>query len=449
MNWIVLLILLEIIIFVSAMLAFQCDVLSPSVIVSFVFLVSTLILVTNYHEWGVCISLRTCFVIATALISFLMIGLFYSKINSSTRQTSGIKVRIITVSNYKIIFSLIFELATVYLYYKEVVRIASYITKDWGMGLIWKYRQAAFYTDTLIRNQAMSTLATQGYKITMIIAHIMLYIFISNVVMNKSKIVPNLKYLILIPAYILMTTLSGNRLALLNMTFFGITVWYILKMIKVRSSIRELMSFILKFLGIAVLIIVVFWLLTSVVQRYTKLPFWTTISIYAGAPIQLLNEYIKNPVEVNQVFGQESLINIHNSLYKLGLSNYRRIINLEYRTYNGANIGNVYTALRRLIQDYGYVGMLLCVSLISTFYNWLYYKKVRQIKQINYQSIMRIILYAFMSYPLFLFSIEQYFTLMWSFGYLLTIVLFYVLFYFYTRVSFVGFKIRLRKTVFY
>lgn len=444
MNCLVLLILFEIIILISAMILFRCDIFAPSVIVSFVFLVSTLVLATNYFEWSVHICLNTTIIIVTALLSFMLIGfLFYNSKEKNKRV--GVTISTIDISKYKIVISLIFEILICIFYYREVVRIASYVTQDWGMGMIWKYRQMAFYTDRLTKDQMMSTWVTQGYKLTMIIAYIMLFVFINNVIVNKEKASQNYKYIILIPAYVFMVLLAGNRLALMNMFFFAVMSWYILKTIKVGVSIKTSSKYILRFLGIAILVIVIFWVLTSVVQRYTKLPFWTTLSIYAGAPIQLLNEYIIQPVEHNQVWGQESLINIYNSLYKLGLTDYHGIINLEVRTYNGVSLGNVYTTLRRFIQDYGFIGMLFSISLVSAFYNWLYYKKIRKIKEISYKSSMQIIIYSFMAYPLFLFSIEEYFTLMWSFGYLVTLALFYCMFYFYTSVSLVKEKIRVKR----
>lgn len=445
MNAIFLLIIIELIIFFIGMLMFQCDVLSPSIIVSFVFLVSTLILVTNYEAWDVHISVTTCAVISLALITFIIVGYFFSKIFPRNTVGLGNSVSIIHISNFRLFISLIFELTVVFFYYREVVRIASYITQDWGMGLIWKFRRASFYTDTLTREQDMSTLVTQGYKATMIIAHIFLFIFINNVIVNRDKISVNLKYLLGVPAYIVMVVLQGNRLSLMNMVFYCVVVWYTLKTIKYGISVKKAIGFITKFIGIAIAILVGFWLLTAVVQRYTRLPFWSTISIYAGAPIQLLNEYIENPVEPNTVFGQESLINFHNSLYSLGLSDYHGIINLEYRTYHGVGLGNVYTALRRLIQDFGYVGMIVVVSLISIFYNYLYYKVIRRIRKINYKSIVSIMLYAFLSYPLFLFSIEQYFLIMWSFGFFITLALFYIFYYLYTEVTISRSTIRFKK----
>ncbi|PWM98997.1 MAG: hypothetical protein DBX37_05640 [Massilioclostridium sp.] len=445
MNCVVILFFLEIILFIGAMTTFKCDFFSPSVIVCFVFMVSTFVLLTNYENWGVFISIKTASLIILALLVFIFAGIIVSKTENQEKFILKGEVETISISNWKLILSFVFETLVCILYYKEVVRIASYATQDWGMGLIWRYRQVAFYTDSLSREQMMSNWVTQGNKIVMIMAYLMLYVFLNNVVINKQKILHNIKYLLLIPAYIFTTLLSGNRLALMIMVFFAIIVWYMLQTIKVGMSIKRSFSYIFKFVGIAILIIVLFWLSTSVVQRYTKFPFWETISIYAGAPIQLLEDYINNPVASNVVLGQESFTNLYNSLYKLGLSDYHGIINLEYRTYNGISLGNVYTTLRRFIQDFGYIGMLISVLLISIFYNWFYYRKLRRIRKINYRTSMQIIVYAFISYPLFLFSIEEYFTIMWTPGYLVSLILFYLLFMFYTRITFHNGVIKIRR----
>ena len=447
MNSIALLLILEILLLSIAMLMSQCDILAPSVIVNFMFFVSTSILSTNIIEWGVCISFTTTLVIFVALLSFTVISYFVMKLSKVNYHECCLNIPILNISRGKMIMSVVFEAFICFVYYKEVVRIASYVTQDWGMGLIWKYRQMVFYTGSLSSEQRMNPWVTQGYKITMIMAYLMLFIFISNVIVNKDRFVKNVKYLALVPAYIFMVILAGNRLAIMNMVFFSVMSWYILKNIKSGFSRKQAFKYIFKFLGIGVTVIVAFWLLTSVVQRYTKLPFWTMVSIYAGAPIQLLDQYIIQPVEPNQVFGQESLINIINSMYKLGLTNYHGILNLEHRTYNGVPLGNVYTTIRRFIQDFGYVGMLISISLISLFYNWFYYNRIKRINRITYKNFMRIIIYAFMSYPLFLFSIEEYFTLMWSVGYIITLVLFYLLFFFYTKVSISNFKIQIKKEV--
>ncbi len=445
MNTIALLLIIEIFLLFVAMLISQCDILSPVVIVCFVFFVSTFILFTNIFEWGVYISPFTTFVITISLVSFIVISWMVRKATNVYEQKMQIDIAPIHVSNVKIFVSFCFQMLCCLFYYKEVVRIASYVTQDWGMGLIWKYRRMAFYTDNLANYQRMNDWVTQGYKVTMVIAYIMLFLFVNNVIVNKDNLKKNLKYLVLIPAYIFMLILAGNRMAIMNMMFFAIISWYILVTLRTGVSRKKSMKYASHFLRIGLISIVAFWLLTSVVQRYTKLPFWEMVSIYAGAPVQLLDLYIQEPVEPNKVWGQESLINIINSLYKLGLSEHHGIINLEYRDYNGVSLGNVYTTLRRFIQDYGYFGMIICISLISFFYNFIYYKVIRKINKISYKSLMSIIIYAFMVYPLFLFSIEEYFTLMWSVGYIFTLVLFYVLFFLYTRVSCSHLKIRITK----
>jgi oligosaccharide repeat unit polymerase len=83
------------------------------------------------------------------------------------------------------------------------------------------------------------------------------------------------------------------------------------------------------------------------------------ISIYAGGSILELDQYFLSTNEINDIFDQESLIGIDSILYRIGFYDIGSFRILEFIGISPKISTNVYTGLRRYIQDFGYGGMII------------------------------------------------------------------------------------------
>ena len=175
-------------------------------------------------------------------------------------------------------------------------------------------------------------------------------------------------------------------------------------MVKQRNnwSNRETVIFI----TVAIIAVVVFLLLFTLLGYLTgksqlRANPMEFIAYYTGMSIPSLDVYLKSAPKENVIFGQETLYGIHSILRTLGFDLPIFTAPLEFVNFNGDN-GNVYTSLRRYINDYGIMGMFILQYLIGVFYSVIY-KYVRYGRFSNFA----IILYAFFAFALVMQPIEE------------------------------------------
>lgn len=404
-----LLIFLLIILLFEAYWLSKRDLISPWVIVCAMFLISTLFVVPNQATWSIeSFHLKTVYTIVFALIFwgagtlsanyFIPVSLKRRHIFISDSHFYNIK-RIRLNWGVYAIFMLIFSFG-VYTYFQETYRLSLLGGNPGGYSLMLKYARTAQFSQQLTVNRLARHLET----FTKAGCHVFTWLFFYNFFSLKR----NWKdFLYLVPTflYCLILVLTSGRLDFISLIGFyiivGIYFW--------RSSKGRYFKGTLKILFLAVALfstfLIAFYYLGNLTGKSAVLNLTETVSIYAGSSIYALDVYLQNPPPPNTFFGSETLLAIYSVLGKLGLripSLYspREFIFLgEYST-------NIYTALRRYIQDYGFVGMFAIQFALGYIYN-LYYQviKERELKGWN------ILFYAALTYPLFQYSIDERFLL--------------------------------------
>ena len=113
------------------------------------------------------------------------------------------------------------------------------------------------------------------------------------------------------------------------------------------------------------------------------------------------------------VRGEETFYNLISNLDSMGITNFnirgRLTGHLEFRHENEVMIGNVYTAYRRWLHDFGIFGMFLLNAIVAivvnTIYSMLRYHrfKSKKIKDIT------AILFSYISYVIYMHPIGDYF----------------------------------------
>lgn len=170
-------------------------------------------------------------------------------------------------------------------------------------------------------------------------------------------------------------------------------------------------NFSWKFIRIGLICVVIgipaFYYSTAIFGRNPSMDFIDYVSEYVGSSIVLFNEYINSPVKRPVVFGEESLIGIHQLLAKLGVSTYVRNVNLEPMKYYGNVASNVYTFFRRPLHDFGLLGMYFFTILVTALFSWIYYNKIKYNKNQKRIEIW-IFSYGYLYYWILVSSILQY-----------------------------------------
>jgi len=122
----------------------------------------------------------------------------------------------------------------------------------------------------------------------------------------------------------------------------------------------------------AIGVLALFSALRWLVGRTNGADFFSYITSYAGGSIQLFDLYLKNPAPSNGVFGQETFRGIVSAIGRHFDNSLTFSWQLEFRYSNGIMLGNVYTAFRYWIYDFGYVGWLIMLVLYAFIFTSLH-----------------------------------------------------------------------------
>lgn len=403
------------------------DIMSPSVLLCIIYFISTLGAIYNIEAWNINLHFKTYIIIILGLVSFILGEWFVNllKWNNKPRKLSGKEINKITptiiyVQPYKILFTICFQVISLFFYYKEIYRISLYFGGASDLsGVLKNYRLASSYTT---QAEGMNTIISQFVNVASVLGYLYLFIFIHNVIYVKSKVTRNIVYLLPVILYGVITFMSASRSELFYLVIAALIMSYILMQKRVNWSINLTFKYIRIGLIFIVIFIGLFSYSRNLVGRSIEYKPIEYVTSYAGGSIQLLDSYTQNPPTSDGHFGSETFIGIQKFFNKIGLSDYQRLYHLEFRN-SGSLGGNVYTALRRYYQDFGYIGVFLCQVISAIVYSY-FYNMIKRQKSNDSVSNYWVIIYSMLMHGIFMHSItETFFAEMLSIGWLIKFIL--------------------------
>lgn len=350
-------------------LMFGNDLLSPSIAFTLPFIVSNCFLIINVNSWNISIQSRTFFVILTGICALFLGELitrtyFIDKHKKHSKTVSkGYFSQVLEPKKIATNLIIIYMLVILVWYFHHVYTTAMLFQKT-NIPLLGAYRRAEKAINPILRLGITSSLA---------IAYFYLLAFLDNYINLGIK---KMKYLIPVLLFFIMSILSSGRMDVLYLIISGLSVSYILY--KKKYGWRNTLN--LKFFRIGVLFFllffVVFYFLGMLTGKSNNDSFFNIISLYAGSSIAALDSFLVDFDYDIANFGSETL---H------GVTNFFRIFGVEItltgdRILEFVHLGtmphstNIYTAFRRLLNDYGYLGMILIQFFTGIFYSVIYLK---------------------------------------------------------------------------
>lgn len=419
-----LLLAVSIIIFLLSYFTLGRDLFQPACLVSISYIVSILCACINQDIWDYTYHMETVEVIAAGLFVFYFVN-FFMYINKKKihfRKRVDNRMSLIFVNKLILMGIVIFQFVALVVYYREVVRIS-------GGGINYAAMMNSFRMITYSSELSVSGIVRQFAKISFVCAQIFVFIFVNNAVIGGLK--RNYCNLIPVLIYALQTLVSGARFNILVLVFVALIIFNILwhkkngwkTMLNFKTVLRILM-------GICIMFVAFYWIRT-LVGRHNDSNFLTYIASYAGGSIPLFDMFLQDPVSSScHIWGAETFYGLLGDLKSSGLIEYADYSShLEFRSNNGVLIGNVYTAFRREISDFGITGMLLLQMLCSAILSGCYNKK----QNFTYSGIL---FYAMSAYPLFLHSInDSFYMSIVSIGTLYTFLITFAIFRIVTRLN--------------
>ncbi|MBR8823895.1 hypothetical protein IX293_002170 [Fusobacterium necrophorum] len=374
---------------------FNKNILNPSVIICSVFLVSTFFSILNIYKWNINFSIKTVLVVWITLIFFIFGNTTVKLIKFPMKKNYNMSA-IYPISLEKIFLLNIFLMMFLYKYFHDIYDLSLIGGNVEGYRYMLKYAKIA-----RLNFNTVSKVSAYGYYIAKSISYILIYMY-SFVVLSTKKYLKYLYLLSPILIYLAFIFLSTTRTPFIYLIIYSLIVYFILyqkfygfnrKLNRkiIFYSIVGLISFFIAFIAIGVLS----------GNRYN---YFNIISIYTGSSITALNTFLETFREnSNNYFGENTFIVLYRILNKLGVNIPRLYPHYEFITL-GNMTTNIYTGIRRYLEDFGMLGLLTLMFLYGQIYG-LFFKYIC----INKKSQFSIILYATFSYPVFMFSIDELF----------------------------------------
>lgn len=347
------------------------DLLAPSFIIITIFLLSMLFNVLNYSSWNI--------KIGVSYILVIFLGFFVTVIAEMMGKIVGSKItpvknvsRIYTIKISKKVVTTIIVCMIIFsaVYFKEAMRVASVYGNLSLQSPLQAIRNATYTKGSIADlDDGMSTWILHGTLICKALAYIFMYIFAYKIFYENTihKIKNNFIYLVPCFIYLVQSVLSTSRSQILYFFAGTIYICYLMYYCKKGKINRKAKKKFIKYGVITIVTFcVIFYILGFLTKKSNSLSFFDNISIYIGGSQVSLNNWLESYKGVNtSYFGEESLVGLRKVLYKLGLTDSYKVRHLGFITF-GVGRGNVYTAFRRYISDFGYLGMCL-MQFISTF----------------------------------------------------------------------------------
>ena len=366
----ILLITLILLIFLF-LLIFRNDFLSPSVTFTLPFLFSAVFLFVNKNFWSITIYSKTYFIILFGvlflfwgeLISRAYTSRIYIKKKKKYEIDNGTLSQSLKSKKYMTNLIIIYMIGVLIWYFYHVYSIGS-LLRNSNMTLLGSYRRA----DKLI-NPVLNI----GIKSSLPIAYFYLYAFLNSYIFDNKKIV---QWLIPVILYLGMTILSSGRIEFIYTIISGLAIFYILT----KKKYNWKMAFNFKMIRIGILAMTVifigFYLLGFLTGKSNYNNFFNIISLYAGSSILALNDFLVDFNYNITDFGSETLYGITNLFRIFGID----MGITESRFLEFIHVGtmiqrtNIYTSFRRLLNDYGYIGMFFIQFMTGFIFSNIYCK---------------------------------------------------------------------------
>ncbi len=369
---------------------FLKNLISISFIFTFSFLVGAICLLANVKVWNVQLNVECIgLILFTVLIAFVSENLIKNYIfNRIHRKVWKRTYETLYIKTFILVLFFCFAVIELILYWREVSRIAVIAyANGYNGSVLFNYRQITAHDNILTSSQMMNSYVVQGQKIITVFAYILVYIFLNNRILANDKTKKNFLYLIGLIPFVIITIFSASRIAILRIIIYILILCFIMTSEKKGWKFHIRFGLFIKLLIIGISVLLGFVYLGTVVGRNTSLTAFQTISVYLGAPIFLLNLYLKDPIPNTNIFGEECFCNLYQSFYKLGLVSNYADFQTEFRSSNGILLGNIYTFIRRPFHDFGIIGLAIVVFIVVSIFSFVFYNYIYK-RQVNMKIVI-------------------------------------------------------------
>ncbi|OCW66985.1 O-antigen polymerase [Limosilactobacillus reuteri] len=367
---------------------FNRSIISPSLLITGGFFISSINLYLNRNTWYFNSKL-TIILILAGLITF-MIGCYIVNLIFRSKQIKEIKDIKFNSFKIRLIVYLLFQLLLYFI-------ILFWIVRSQGGGI--SASLSSFHANSMLGITGLPGVLNILNIINMSGVYLIFYLTIYYKI--KLKKIPHILFANDIVALI-GSLFTGNR-TIFSMYIMGLFILYFLMIEKKERKLSILnLKYFLSILIILCLGIIAFMIIALLQGRSeSNVSLIYNLSTYMGGPLKNLEIFVNKNVITRQVFAGQTFMDTYNWLATtFGISQFK-ITNLY--TYNWVfenGIGNVYSIFMPLYNDFGISGLLIFMFLLGSFSQYVYcsalYKQPKN--DISYYTIF----YSYLGFSLFM-----------------------------------------------
>ncbi len=349
------------------------DLLCPSCLSCFAFLLCTGAAIYDCWAWDTGIELVTVLTVCAGLVSFVAPAtLAYDrrqrKAADQNTASRGWALHI-DIPNIATGAICLLGICISFLYIRAIVETV-------GMRGSWSETMQAYRWHTSFDenfNSGISTPINYSFRFFMALGYAYVFAFVNELVVSKKK-----QWAYLAPAaiYCIASLGQSSRGQIIVMVFAGVIMFWVLRNCVHGHAVRVNFGAMMLILLVLIFGLSIFVLCANAVGRVTaKTPF-DSLMTYLGGSIIGLDQFIAKPevaTSPTNLFGSETLQGIWLFLGKaFGISDWTYTFQLEYRFVNNVNIGNLYTAFRYYLHDFGPIGMCIVSAFQGCLFGFIY-----------------------------------------------------------------------------
>ena len=421
------------------------DFLSPSLICMYMYLISTLAALMASFLNGTDISFLSMIITSMFLISILLGNLFAERVYIKYgRHNFEKKTSEYTLNEEKqipilgMVILLAIAVISLYLYYLQVYRFSVLHGNSFGISLMLKYYRLGINSGDSIQ---LSFWMTQSLQLCRFFSYIMFYILTNNILYRRKFSARYILYIAYVIIALIIYSLSSSRGGFINYISAYLIIYFIILAKKNEWNFSLILKTSLRYSILAMLLFfAIFTFLGNGTGKTAQSGGAVQQALlYVGGSIKSFSLYVSDFFFPNIMEGGlESFSGIYGILNRFG-AGLSTNANLEFCSLGNGITTNVYTAVRRYMNDFGVFGAMIMGFLIGLFYGTMY----KNVKKDQKSFSFRLLFYAASIYPLFYISIDEMFLRgIFSMNTIYMIIYFYLIWLIFIRKKF---RVRVNK----
>lgn len=384
------------------------DLLSPPCLACIAFLVSSVAALYLCGRWDISIKVSTVLIIISGLAVFLIGSNSWSYIRKGYKNNVRLYADSeildeIVINTKALILVCVLGCIISLIYSKELLKIANY-SGDLTSAML-TYRNKTAYGNA--EDIAIPNWINYSFRLFMAFSYAYTFIFINNWITVKKH-----QWGCLFPGlvYCLASLTQAARGQIIIYLFASLMCLWIVKQ-KTTAGIFRISFFIIPIACIILVVVGVLFLATgNVIGRTTiKTPF-DSLMTYTGGSLIGFDLYLADPSAATSpsgIFGSETFRGLYAYFGKaFGIDSWQYTFQMEYRFINGINVGNLYTAFRYYIHDFGFIGMILLTSVQGVFFKSMYHLCIKKNGKLN---LTLSIVYGYLSISIVYLPLADFF----------------------------------------